>query len=91
MDLLEGGLTTTKQGWVGFVFNLTYFPSLLWADHKISTDSSRSSFFKRKIAVLIGVLFACGILIGDIALASMLGVKEPRVLVGPIAVSAIAG
>lgn len=80
-----------KQGWVGFVFNLTYFPGLLWADHKISIDRSRSLFFKRKITVLIGVIFACGVLIGDIALASMLGVRGASLLVGPLTVCAIAG
>lgn len=36
-------------------------------------DVLLSSFFKRKITVLIGLLFACGILIGDTALASMIG------------------
>lgn len=76
---------------MGFVFNLTYFPGLLWADHKISTHSSRDLLMKRKITVLIGIIFACGVLIGDIALASMIGLKGASLMVGPITVSAIAG
>lgn len=80
-----------KQGWVGFVFNLTYFATLLWTDHKISCHNSRGWYFRRKLAVLTGVLLSCGIFIGDITLASILGVKGPKAAVGPIAVSAIAG
>lgn len=88
----EGELTTEiKQGWVGFVFNLTYYAGLLWIDHKISSHNSRDWFFKRKLAVLTGVLVACGVFIGDITLASLLGVKEPKAAAGPIAASTIAG
>lgn len=76
---------------MGFVFNLAYFASLLWVDHKISCHNSRSWYFKRKLAVLTGVLVACGVFIGDITLASILGVKEPSAAAGPIAASTIAG
>lgn len=65
--------------------------TLLWTDHKISCHSSRSWYFKRKVAVLSGILVSCGIFIGDVALASMLGMKEKSVAIGPIAASAVAG
>lgn len=65
--------------------------TLLWTDHKISSHNSRSWYFKRKVAVLSGILVSCGIFVGDIALAAMLGLKEKSVALGPIAASAIAG
>ncbi|KAJ0119941.1 hypothetical protein J7T55_000791 [Diaporthe amygdali] len=78
-------------GVLGFFFNLAYFLILLWRDHKISSDSSRSAYFKRKVAVLVGVVLACGFVIGDIILASIQGVNGKTQAVGLVAVCAIAG
>lgn len=80
-----------QQGCIGFFFNLTQYMTLLWTEHKISSHNSRSWYFKRKVAVLSGLLVSCGVFIGDIALAAMLGLKNKNVAIGPIAASAVAG